>query len=222
MKIKAIIFDFDGLILDTESVWFECYQEILSRYEMELTLEHFAPSIGTHGNDFIDYVEKTIGKPGIGRIIDQEVYVLHQQKMQLIEAREGVADYLHTAREMELRIGLATSSNRAWIERFLGKLGLREYFEVIKTSDDVSAVKPDPELYLRVVDELGVKPEEALAFEDSLNGLRAAKAAGLHCAIVPNPVTSLLPFEHYDLRLDSMAEMPLGAVLERIIVQSRL
>jgi len=222
MKIKAVIFDFDGLILDTESVWFECYQEVLSRYEMELTLERFAPSIGTHGNDFIDYVEQTIGKPGIGRIIDQEVSVLHQQKMQLIEAREGVADYLHTAREMGLRIGLATSSNRAWIERFLGRLGLREYFEAIKTSDDVSAVKPDPELYLRVTDELGVKPEEALAFEDSLNGLRAAKAAGLHCTIVPNPVTSLLPFEHHDLRLDSMAEMPLGAVLERIIIQGRL
>lgn len=221
MTIKAVIFDFDGLILDTESVWFECYREVLSGYELELTLDRFAPSIGTHGTEFLDYVEETIGQPGIGSIIDQEVYKLHQQKMELIEAREGVADYLHTAREMGLRIGLATSSNRDWIEHFLGRLGLREYFEVIKTSDDVSAVKPDPELYLRATDELGVKPEEALAFEDSLNGLRAAKAAGLHCTIVPNPVTSLLPFEHYDLRLDSMAEMPLAAMLERLAAEKK-
>lgn len=214
--IKAVVFDFDGLILDTESVWFECYQEVLRDYHMELALEQFAPSIGTHGTAFRDYVDLTLGQPGISIQIDQAVNLLHDQKMEHLEARAGVQEYLDEAKRLGLKIGLATSSNRAWIERFLSKLGLIDYFEVIRTSDDVSKVKPDPELYTQVVTALGVAPHEALAFEDSLNGLTAAKAAGLRCTIVPNPVTSFLPFEHHDLRLVSMVDMPLTEVIARM------
>ncbi len=218
--IKAVVFDFDGLILDTETVWFECYKEVLARYQLELTLEQFAPSIGTHNDDFHNYVEHELGKPGIGHTIEQEVSTMIPGRVDLIEARAGVQSYLQEARQLGLRIALATSSDRQWIDYYLQRLQLRSYFEVIKTSDDVSAVKPDPELYLRVIDELGIRADEAVAFEDSLNGLRAAKAAGLHCTIVPNPVTSLLPFEHYDLRLSSMEEMSLSDVLIRLRPQA--
>ncbi|MEW4371873.1 HAD family hydrolase [Paenibacillus kandeliae] len=216
--IKAVVFDFDGLILDTETVWFECYKEVLARHQLELTLERFAPSIGTHSDDFRQYVETTLGKPGIGLEIEREVAEMIPARVELIQARGGVAEYLAEAKQLGLRIGLATSSDRKWIEYYLNRLGLRHYFEVIKTSDDVSAVKPDPELYLRVVDELGIQANEAVAFEDSLNGLRAAKAAGLHCTIVPNPVTALLPFEHHDLRLDSMEDMSLADVLGKLAI----
>ncbi len=214
--IKAVVFDFDGLILDTESVWFECYQEVLRGYKMELALEQFAPSIGTHGTEFLDYIDLTLKQPGISVEIDKAVGLLHQQKMEHLEARAGVKEYLEEAQQLGLNIGLATSSNRAWIERFLTRLGLVDYFQVIRTSDDVTRVKPDPELYTQVVTAMGIAPAEALAFEDSLNGLTAAKAAGLHCTIVPNPVTSFLPFEHHDLRLVSMTDMTLSEILDRM------
>lgn len=214
--IKAVVFDFDGLILDTESVWFECYQEVLRTYKMELALEQFAPSIGTHGTEFLDYIDLTLKQPGISAEVDKAVSLLHNQKMEQLEARAGVHEYLEEAQQLGLKIGLATSSNRAWIDRFLTKLGLADYFQVIRTSDDVSKVKPDPELYTQVVTALGVEPYEALAFEDSLNGLTAAKAAGLRCTIVPNPVTSFLPFEHHDLRLTSMTEMTLTEIIDRM------
>ncbi len=214
--IKAVVFDFDGLILDTETVWFECYKEVLAQYQLELTLERFAPSIGTHNDDFRNYIEQELAKPGIGLMIEQEVSAMIPGRVDVLQARAGVQSYLQEAKRLGLRIGLATSSDRKWIGYYLQRLELRDYFEVIKTSDDVSAVKPDPELYLRVVDELGIAAHEAVAFEDSLNGLRAAKGAGLHCTIVPNPVTSLLPFEHYDLRLSSMEEMSLSEVIERL------
>jgi putative hydrolase of the HAD superfamily len=214
--IKAVVFDFDGLILDTETVWFECYKEVLARYRLELTLEQFAPSIGTHNDDFRNYIERELSEPGIGLTIEQEVSAMIPGRVELLQARGGVQSYLEEARQLGLRIALATSSDRKWIDYYLQRLELRDYFEVIKTSDDVSAVKPDPELYLRVIDELGIQAHEAVAFEDSLNGLHAAKGAGLHCTIVPNPVTSFLPFEQYDLRLSSMEEMSLSDVLARL------
>ncbi|MFD1887154.1 HAD family hydrolase [Paenibacillus wenxiniae] len=214
--MKAVVFDFDGLILDTETVWFECYKEVLERYRLELTLEQFAPSIGTHNDDFRNYIERELSEPGIGHAIEQEVAAMIPGRVDLLQARGGVQSYLEEARQLGLRIALATSSDRKWIDYYLQRLELRHYFEVIQTSDDVSAVKPDPELYLRVIDELGIQAHEAVAFEDSLNGLRAAKGAGLHCTIVPNPVTSFLPFEQYDLRLSSMEEMSLSDVLARL------
>ncbi|GGJ04063.1 phosphoglycolate phosphatase [Paenibacillus hunanensis] len=218
--IKAVVFDFDGLILDTETVWFECYKKVLARYRLELTLEQFAPSIGTHNDDFRNYIERELKEPGIGRTIEQEVSAMIPGRVDMLQARAGVQSYLEEAKGLGLRIALATSSDRKWIEYYLQRLELRDYFEVIKTSDDVSAVKPDPELYLRVIDELRIPAHEAVAFEDSLNGLRAAKGAGLHCTIVPNPVTSFLPFEHYDLRLASMEEMSLLDVLTRLQFQA--
>ena len=89
---------------------------------------------------------------------------------------------------------------------FLEELQIREYFEVIKTREDVEKVKPDPALYRVAIEELGIKPSEAVVFEDSLNGLKAAIAAGLTCVVVPNDVTRNLPFENHHLRIESMRE----------------
>ncbi|KAF6602372.1 HAD-IA family hydrolase, partial [Bacillus sp. EKM417B] len=86
----------------------------------------------------------------------------------------------------------------------LKELGLFDEFEVIQTADDVEEVKPNPELYLKAAEHLGVEPSECLAFEDSVNGSIAAKRAGMKCVIVPNKVTSALLFEEYDHRLESM------------------
>lgn len=130
--------------------------------------------------------------------------------------REGVEDYLLAAKEAGLKIGLASSSKRSWVESYLTQLGILSYFEVIKTRDDVTTVKPDPELYLQAVHALGISAKEAIAFEDSLNGLKAARAAGLKCVIFPNPVTSHLAFEDYSLRFSSMAERSLIDLLAEI------
>ena len=99
---------------------------------------------------------------------------------------------------------------------FLEELQIREYFEVIKTREDVEKVKPDPALYRVAIEELGIKPSEAVVFEDSLNGLRAAVAAGLTCVVVPNDVTRNLPFENHHLRIESMREKSLKEVLQSI------
>jgi HAD superfamily hydrolase (TIGR01509 family) len=124
-----------------------------------------------------------------------------------------VIAYLEAAKEMGLKIGLASSSTRSWVTGHLERIGLLHYFETVKTSDDVEQVKPNPALYLEAAKALGVKPEEAVAFEDSLNGAKAAKAAGMYCVVIPNPVTKHMNFEETDLVLESLAEKELHQLL---------
>jgi beta-phosphoglucomutase-like phosphatase (HAD superfamily) len=101
------------------------------------------------------------------------------------------------------------------VEGHLTRLGLRQAFAVIRCADDVPRVKPDPALYRAVVEAAGVRPEDALALEDSPNGVLAAKRAGLTCVAVPNPLTARLDLGGADLLLASLADVPLAALLSR-------
>ncbi|WP_082687089.1 HAD family phosphatase [Bacillus sp. FJAT-27445] len=214
--IKGIIFDFDGLIVDTESLWFEAYKEVMGEFGCELPLEEFSKVIGTTDEVLKDYFQKTTGITVDEAGLHLKTNELYRQKSGGLELREGVREYLEEARELGLKIGLASSSRRDWVESYLRKFGIFEYFETIMTKEDVDKVKPDPALYIRALESLGIDADEAVAFEDSLNGSAAAIAAGMHCVIVPNPVTNHLPFEKYRLRLASMAEKSLAEVLEEV------
>lgn len=130
--------------------------------------------------------------------------------------RPGVEDYLRAGKRLGLKIGLASSSTREWVEGHLSRLGLDGWFDCIRVRDDVARVKPDPELYLKAAEALGVAPGEAAAFEDSPNGALAAKRAGMKCVIVPNELTSQLNFGEHDLKRSSMSDMPLEEVLRRL------
>lgn len=128
----------------------------------------------------------------------------------------GVEQYLQDAGRLGLKIGLASSSSRKWVMGHLQRLGLDSYFDNIRTSDDVQLVKPHPELYLSVLNGLGLQASEAIALEDSPIGVQAAKHAGLYCVAVPNPLTSLLSLNQADLQLGSLAEMPLEVLLDKV------
>lgn len=214
--MKAVVFDFDGLIVDTETVWFEAYQEIVREYGGELPLEEFAKCIGTTDEVLHTFLQDELKEKWNKEHIEEKVATLHRDKMKLPVAREGVKGYLEEAKKLDLKIGLASSSSRKWVTNFLKELGLQKYFEVIKTKEDVLQVKPDPALYVSAVAELGVDPSEVIAFEDSVNGARAAIAAGLKCVIVPNEVTKSLSFETHHLRLNSMKDKNLAEVIEHI------
>ncbi|MFD1737507.1 HAD family hydrolase [Bacillus salitolerans] len=212
--MKAIVFDFDGLVVDTESVWFEVFQEVMrSEYEFDFKIEDFSICIGTSDDFLFERLSHLADRELDRSLIKEKTRELYETKMIELSIRDGVIDYLETAKRLGLKIGLASSSSKAWVEGLLNRFQIREYFEVIKTSDDVKRVKPDPELYLQAIQGLGVLCHEAVAFEDSKNGLIAAKEAGLFCVIVPNPVTSLLDFNGHLYRLSSMAEIGLNELL---------
>ncbi|MCR8659510.1 HAD family hydrolase [Paenibacillus endoradicis] len=216
--IRAIVFDFDGLIIDTETLEYELLQQIYAEYEVELLIETYAQNIGSNIGEFNPY-------SNLSNALNQEIEAqfvknLHRERLQLqlpnLVLRDGVMDYIHQAKQMNMKIALATSSNRKWIDDFFARFDLYQYFDYICTSDDVTHVKPNPELYLRALSLLGVEGHEAIAFEDSHNGSIAAVAAGMHCVAVPNPVTQHFTFEHCSLILTSMAQTTLSEVIDNI------
>jgi HAD superfamily hydrolase (TIGR01509 family) len=147
------------------------------------------------------------------RTLRRQIYdvLIHNEK-----ARPGVEEYLISARKLGLKIGLASSAPRDWVVPNLEELNLINYFDCIRTHEDVKNVKPDPELYLNVLDYFGAAPHKAIAFEDSPNGAKAAKEANMHTIIIPNELTRSLPFDDHCLRMGSMLEMDLSQVIEYV------
>ena len=127
----------------------------------------------------------------------------------------GVLDYIAAAGRLGLRLGVASSSSRDWVVGHLTRLGLDRHFAAVICADDVARTKPDPALYLAALAALDLRPEEAVALEDSPNGIAAAKAAGIFCVAVPNPLTRRLSLAAADLQLASLADLPLDRLLER-------
>jgi HAD superfamily hydrolase (TIGR01509 family) len=215
--IKALIFDFDGLIIDTEGPDYQAWQETYESFGCTLPLAEWAAEIGTYGAfDPYDYLARQIGGP-----IDLAAVRARRRARfaELIEQQAvlpGVESYIREARARGLRVGIASSSPRSWVVGHLLRFGFDRGFDSIKTADDVERVKPDPALYLAALDALGVQAHEALAFEDSPNGARAATRAGIYCVVVPNRLTQQLPFEAAYLRLASLAELPLAELLARV------
>lgn len=216
--IKALIFDFDGLILDTETAWYESYQKVLKdKYQFELSLDLFLKGVGTHQDVLMNMFKENIGNQFNPEEIEEEVNLIHTEKIKNLSPRRGVRQYLADAQQMGLKTAIATSSTREWVTTHLTHLKLINDFDTIVTQDDVSQTKPSPELYLKAMDRLQIQPEEGLVFEDSLHGLNAARKANLKTVVVTNPVTERLPFEDYHLKFKSMDEMSLKQLLQTLM-----
>ena len=202
MALKALIFDFDGTILDTETPEYRLVGTLYQNHGHGLTVERWQQGIGTAGvwdpwAPFRDH-------PSFA-----EIKAAHRTELlaaiDALDAREGVRGTLAEARAAGLRLAVASSSDRAWIDRHLNRLGLTAFFDAVVAKEDVPRVKPDPALYRLALARLDVNPHEAIAIEDSLNGLRAALAANLVCVVTPNEITATMPFPPDTPRLDSLA-----------------
>jgi HAD superfamily hydrolase (TIGR01509 family) len=219
--IRGLIFDFDGLILDTEVTMFQAWCELYRERGCDLPLERWARCIG-RGRDWREhfdpfgYLEELVGAPCDHAEVERWTERRHHELLAAQAPRPGVVAYLDAARTLGLGLAVASSSSRAWVAGHLERLGLVDRFALLRCGEDGARHKPSPDLYLAALDGLGVPPDEALAFEDSPNGVRAAQAAGIFCVAVPNPVTARLDLSHADLRLGSLAELPLAALLERV------
>ena len=218
LPIDALVFDFDGLILETETPIYQSWLEIFKSYDCQLSFEQWSTIIGSANVEF-DPMEEL--ERQLGQAVDQDEVLARQrqQESELILRQPvlpGVKNTLDAAVDLELKIGLASSSPCDWVEGHLERLGLRGYFEQILASDDVELTKPDPALYVDACAALLVAPARALALEDSPNGALAAKRAGMYCVAVPNQLTRELPFPEVDLRLESLAELPLEELLAQL------
>ena len=216
--IRALIFDFDGLILETEGPIFQSWKEVYHAHGQELSFPAWAQGIGA---SLVEFDPQLDLQARLGRTLDWDA--IEPQRMarevSLIEQQSilpGVLTYFKSARRLGIKLGVASSSSCHWVMGHLKRLGLVAYFDCIRASDDVRRVKPDSELYLAVLDALKVKAVDAIAFEDSPNGILSAKRAGIYCVAVPNSLTKQLPLNQADLQLYSLEDLSLEKLLQRV------
>lgn len=212
-RIRALIFDFDGLIVDSESPGFQAWSELYATHGCSLPFDKYAACIGTIGGfDLHGYLEEQSGR-SFGRTdLESACNVRWLELMKDQPLLPGVAICVSSAKARGLKLAIASSSTQKWVTRNLRKFGLLDEFDAVCTRDYVNAVKPDPALYLLALEKLAVSADEAIAFEDSPNGILAAKRAGLFCVAVPNPLTRDLPLDLADRRLISLEEFELDDV----------
>lgn len=217
--MRALIFDFDGTILDTEMPEFLAWEAIYHEHGVLLPRDRWLETIGLAAGTAewhpLHHLEDVIGPLDREAIRSRQRTAFHA----FVEAeplRPGVAAYLESARSAGVRVGLASSATRDWIDWNLSRLGLDHHFECRFTREDVVHAKPHPELYLKACATLRAEPSAAAAIEDSVNGIRAAKAAGMFCVATPNPLTRLMDLSHADLHVASLEELPLSELIARV------
>lgn len=217
--IRGMIFDFDGLVIDTEMPDYQAWCEVYDQYGAELPMTEWMKCVGNSAETFdtCAYLETVLGHPLDDRESVQAA--VHQRRLEIIatqQALPGVEDYLREARRLGLKLAVASSSTHTWVDAHLKRLGLYDTFDCVCCREDVDIIKPDPALYLAALDGLGLRAEEAIAFEDSASGILAAKRAGLYCVAVPNTVTRLMDLSHADREIVSMADVPFEDLLQAL------
>lgn len=219
MNVRGLLFDFDGLLVDTESPSRLGWQELYREHGHELPLDEWATLVGTIGAswDPLVHLETLVGRPLDRDTVTERRQAREFELIDLEDLRPGIEGYLEEADRRGLRTALVSSSSRDWIQRILGRLERLDHWDAIVAADgDPTRAKPRPTLYLEALETLGLTADEAIAFEDSPNGVRAAKRAGLVCVAVPNPVTATLALDEADVVVESLADLPLDALLKRL------
>ena len=203
MALHALVFDFDGLIVDTESSSFELAHELYARHGVELPTALWRRCVGSHLDPY-EHLQRVVG-PGVDIAAQRnELGVRHRRTVSQLGPRPGVAELVAKADAAGLLLGVASSSSHLWVDAHLERIGLLDAFAAVRCRDDVQHTKPAPDVYLAVLEGLGTSAAEAVAFEDSPNGAQAAKAAGIYTVAVPNDVTRGWPFDHADQVVDSL------------------
>ena len=210
--LKALIFDFDGLILDTETPEYIALNEAYAEFGQTLSIETFGQAVGAQYGQKFDPFNRL--EELTGRKMDAAAFweKTHQRRLDLIDQSPllpGVEDLIRTASARGLKLAVASSSPHAWVDGYLKQRQLYEFFDVVKCKEDVVHIKPAPDLFLAAQESLNVKAEEAVIFEDSLNGVIAAQRAGIRVIAVPNPMTEHMHADGNTPRLGSLADFSL-------------
>jgi HAD superfamily hydrolase (TIGR01509 family) len=215
--IRAIVFDFDGLILDTEEPIYRSWLEVYEAHDEPLPFERWVQIVGSTNEAFHPqkHLEGRLGRPLSHEVLERRI----GRRTELILAQQllpGILQHIDAARSLGLKLGVASSSTRDWVSGHLERLGILGSFDCVRCRDDVASAKPAPDLYIAVLDCLGVSASEAVAIEDSPNGVVAAKSAGMRCVAIPNTITASLDLSQADLILRSLSELTLPELLHRL------
>lgn len=224
MPVKGFIFDFDGLIIDTESADLYSWQDTYAEFRLDFPIYHWIENLGRDPEVFdVHQHFASVAPKGVNLA---EVYDRRRAnkltRVSQTELLPGVLQTLDYAQNNNLRIGMASSSPSSWVLPHLQRLGIDHRFEVVFTKDDVAHTKPSPELYIKALKALGLQPDEAIVFEDSPNGILAAKSAGIYCVAVRTAYTSYLDVSQADHLVDSLESTKLENILMQVNTRSAI
>ena len=208
----ALVLDFDGLILDTETCTYDAVVDIFRDHGLELDLARWQAILGTADRPhWTEWLADELGRP-----VDRDTLVAQREKARMaalvtLPPCAGVEDLLAAAAGAGVPCAVASSSSAEWVVPHLERVGLRDRFAAVVTSDDVGGdprrTKPAPDLFLAAAAAVGQPPARCVALEDSPNGVRAAKAAGMAVVAVPGPMTAGLDFGGADLVVPSLVDL---------------
>ena len=204
----ALIFDFDGLILDTESAEVEIWNDFYAKVGLTFTMDAYINAIGSNSPEDFHPAILLADREGEERSFEQirqDFRKIAYLRCEQLEAMDGVVDLIKNAKTKGYFLAVGSSASYSWVQTHLNRLGLLNAFDVIVTFDDVENAKPAPDIYLKVLEKLDVSAEDALVFEDSQNGVLAAHRAGIRAIAVPNPITAIQDFSLATAVLSSLA-----------------
>jgi HAD superfamily hydrolase (TIGR01509 family) len=226
MTLQAVVFDFDGLIIDSEWVIYESAAAAFAHHGHTLTLEAWATIVGTNERDEQaewDGLCATVGATGFTREDYVAAYEAQDRSNRdTLPALPGVVELADALLAAGVGLAIASSSSRGWLDRHIGRLELAGHFPVLVGSDVVGGVgKPAPDVYLRALADLGADPARSVALEDSSHGVTAAKAAGMAAVAVPGRVTRSHDFAHADLVVASAADLDVPTLASLVDAEHR-
>lgn len=211
--IRALVFDFDGLILDTETPLIEAYADVHAAHGHAFDRTEFLRGVGHI--DFTFNPWRAFGPGANEAALEAERHIHNRRRTLAQPVLPGVAELLREAQAAGLILGVASNSRHEHVEGHLKRLGLHGNFSFFACRGDAPSPKPEPDLYRLVLTQFGLRGHEAIAFEDSHTGALAAKRAGLWAVAVPNGVTADHDFGHVDLLLTSLADVTLEQMVRR-------
>ena len=215
--IAAIVFDFDGLLMDTETTSLASWRYEWSQWGLELDESHFFVDHG--GDTTAERYAQLANAVGTeyNQLLSHERRTAYRETRHLeLDLAPGIAAWIDEARSSGLRLAVASSSPADWVTKHLHRVGRLESFETLACGDDVDAHKPAPDVYRLALQHLGVDSDNAVAVEDTPHGVASARAAGLRCIAIPSPYFDHARFEEANLVLDSAEEMSLREALSRL------
>jgi HAD superfamily hydrolase (TIGR01509 family) len=216
--VRALLLDFDGTMLETESSSYGSWRELLAEHDYELTPDDWSAAVGTIGGvDPVALLERHLGEPVDRDALESRQSRRHRELLMEEVLRPGIQRLADDARDAGLRRAIVTSASERWVREHLRRLDLDAEWEHIVAADgDPERAKPAPLLYLEALELLGVVPEEAIAVEDSPNGVAAAKAAGLTAVAFPNPITERMDLGAADAVVTDLDGVGLDELLTRL------